>query len=259
MGNDDGFSDCRTLEAIAATLDAHEHVGAAITNYHELGSQRVYRRATESGIVDSGLPAAVRHYRSFAFVSGIVLDGPGSRALESDAVDGSEMYQIYLASALLAQGGRLLHIARICIDKDLHVPGVEVDSFRAQARTDADAFVAKPLPLVHLARTVIAGIRRGAGDEAARRVSFGVALQLYCFTFPFWSVEWRRVLPPGHARAMYRRLAPQQVLEGIEVGPMRRAALSWLHGLAGWIGALVPIAWFDSVLPRLYAFAKRGR
>ena len=259
MGNDDGLSDPEALCAIAEALECHVPVSTVITNYREVDSKKLYRRASTTGVVDSGVDGAVNHYRSFAFVSGLVLDGPAARALESTVVDGSEMYQMYLAAALLSAGGRHLHVDRVCVDKDLVVPGLEVDSFRAYARSDADAFVLRPLPLIHLARTVLAGISRGAGEQAAERVAFRVAAQLYLFTFPFWSVEWRRVLPPGHVRRLYARLAPRSVLEGLGIDGARASFLAGLHSVAGFVGTRIPVPWFDAVTPWLYALAKRSR
>ncbi len=259
MGNDDGLADPDALGAIAKAVEQHAPVATAITNYREVSSGKIYRRAVTTGVVDAGVEGAVRHYRSFAFVSGVILDGPAARAIESSIVDGSEMYQMYVAAALLAAGGRHLQIDRICVDKDLVVAGHEVDSFRVQARADADAFVARPLPLAHLARTVLAGISRGAGDAAAKRVAFRVAAQLYLFTYPFWSVEWRRVLPAAHARRLYAKLAPKQVLDGLGIDGTRRQFLSVAHALMGFIGTRIPVVWFDAATPWLYALAKRSR
>jgi len=166
---------------------------------------------------------------------------------------------MYLAAALLASGGRHLQVDRVCVDKDLVVAGLQVDSFRAHARSDADAFVARPLPLAHLARTVLAGIERGAGTQESTRVAFTVALQLYLFTFPFWSVEWRRVLPPGHVRRLYARLAPRPALEGLGIDGARKAFLEGVHSVTGFIGTRIPVSWFDAVTPWLYALAKRAR
>lgn len=131
MGNDDGLADPDVLGEIAEALRKHSQAATAITNYREVASGRLFRRASTTGIVDAGVDGAVRHYRSFAFVSGVVLDGPGARALESSEVDGSEMYQMYVAAALMSAGGGHLQIDRVCVDKDLVVPGLEVDSFRA--------------------------------------------------------------------------------------------------------------------------------
>lgn len=257
MGNDDGLVDRDALGAIADALERHAPVAAAICNYREVASGAVYPRAATTAIVGSGTDAAVRHYRSFAFVSGVVFDGPGARALDTAAVDGSEMYQMYLAAALLSAGGRLLNIDRVAVDKDLCIPGVAVDSAHAQARIDADAFVRKPLPMVHIVRTVLAGVTAGAGADAVSRVAFRIALQLYCFTFPFWSVEWRRVLTARLARTQYARLHPRYVLDGVAVGTLGRALLIAVHTLGGWFGAVVPLALFDRAMPWLYGLAKR--
>lgn len=258
MGNDDGCSDADALGDLAAAIASHQPVAAAYTNYRELPHGRVFRRAQATAVVGEGEAAAIAGYRSFAFVSGVVLDGPRARALATDQVDGSEMYQMYLVAALLAEGGRLLGVDRVCIDKDLQVPGASVESFRTAARADADAFIAKPLPMVRLADTVLLGIKAGAGAPAAARAVWPVARQLYRYTFPFWAVEWRRALPLRHALRMYFKLRPSQVLAGHRLPFPRRMQLWFDWSLRGLVGVCMPVRVFDRLQPYLYRLAKRG-
>ena len=48
------------------------------------------------------LATAVRAFRHFSFVSGVVLDGPAARKMATDKWDGSEMYQMFLGCRMIA-------------------------------------------------------------------------------------------------------------------------------------------------------------
>jgi glycosyltransferase involved in cell wall biosynthesis len=257
MGNDDGLHDEAVLADLADRIAAAGPIGAAITNYLELPGGEVFRRATSDRVVGRGPEAAAACFRSFAFVSGVVLDGEVARASATDAVDGSEMYQMYLAARVLSAGASMLHVDRICVDKDLQLPDERVESFRTVARANPSDYLDRPLTLVAIARTVAFGIETGAGREALAAVVPHLTGQLYRYTFPFWLIEWRRILPWSSALALYRRLRPAEVCRGL---PLARGVgiQLWIQYLIrGMGGLLVPLSIFERLRPWLYRWAKR--
>ena len=126
MGNDDGLSTPDALAAVHDEILRHAPVAVAITNYREVQTGHVYRRMNTTGVLGAGIAAAISSFRRYSFVSGIVFDGPTARREDSPRCDGSEMYQMYLGTRLVAAGGSLLAIDRVCVDKDLQVPGQSV-------------------------------------------------------------------------------------------------------------------------------------
>jgi len=128
MGNDDKFADRASLERIWAQLQKHNWPEVAITNYQELASGRVFRRICNTGIVGSGPEIAANNYRNFSFVSGILLDRELAHKHVTDKWDGSEMYQMFVGTRMIAAGGRLLGIAEVLVGKDIQIPGESVDS-----------------------------------------------------------------------------------------------------------------------------------
>lgn len=258
MGNDDGLHDAEVLGDLADRIAAAGPIGAAITNYRELPGGELFRRATADRLVGEGPKAAAACFRSFAFVSGVLLDGDGARAAATEAVDGSEMYQMYLAARILSSGSAMLFVDRVCVDKDLQLPDERVESFRTVARANARDYTDRPLTLVAIARTVGHGIEAGAGRAALAGVAGDLLGQLYRYTFPFWLIEWRRVLPWSSAFSLYRRLRPPEVCRGLPVGIGLSIRL-WAQFLVrGFGGLVIPLALFERLRPALYRWAKRG-
>jgi len=167
MGNDDGMSDAAVLRAVHDEVLRFCPVEVAITNYRELPSGRIYRRITKTDVLGSGPATAVSNFRNYSFVSGIILKGDLARQAATEVLDGSEMYQMYLGTRIIATGGRLLGIDRVCVDKDLQIAGQTVDSYRALPRLHPCPIVERPLPMVRLLHVVATGL--GSNDAASGR------------------------------------------------------------------------------------------
>ena len=129
LGNDDGLATRDTLAELFEDIKKFAPVSVAITNYRDSGSPHLFRRVRTTGIAGSGPATAARVFRHFSFVSGIVLHGPTARHMATGRWDGSEMYQMFLGCSMIAAGGNLLTVDRVCIDKDLQVAGESVDSY----------------------------------------------------------------------------------------------------------------------------------
>jgi hypothetical protein len=259
MGNDDGLSDAETLQAIHDEIIRFEPVCVAITNYRDLSSGEVFHRMTTAGIIGSGPVTAGSTFRSYSFLSGIILKGEEARAAASAAYDGSEMYQMYLGTRLVAAGGRLLAIDRICIDKDIQVPEQFVDSYRLRPRLRPCPVVERPLPMGRLLEVVAGGLGPCQTRTDREKNLIGVAGQLYRFTYPFWGIEYRRIQCWRYALGVYLGLRPPRLAQALQFsrGAMIRL---WLMYLASALLALsVPIRLFDAMRPILYRIAKRLR
>lgn len=105
MGNDDALSNSDSLQAIRNELVRFEPVAAAITNYRELTSGKIYRRMAKTGVLGCGPRVAVSNFRNYSFLSGVILRADAARKCATRALDGSEMYQMFLGTRLVAAGG----------------------------------------------------------------------------------------------------------------------------------------------------------
>jgi hypothetical protein len=259
MGNDDGMSDPTVLRTIHDEIVRFCPIDVAITNYRTLPSGQIYRRITKTGVVGSGPATAVSNFRNYSFVSGIILKGDLARQGATAALDGSEMYQMYLGTRMIAAGGRLLGIDRVCVDKDLQITGQTVDSLLALPRLQPCPIVERPLPMVRLLEVVAAGL--GPDDDAKRREGrlVQVAKQLYQFTYPYWGFEYRVCQSWRFAVGVYLALRPTRIANGLTFSRRDQFRLWSTYICFGLLALTIPIPVFSVFRPWLWAFAKRVR
>ena len=259
MGNDDGLVDPDVLRLIRDEIVCREPIAVAITNYREFGSGQVFQRMVGTSVLGSGPALAAATFRRYSFVSGVVLEGQAAREHATQAYDGSEMYQMYLGTRLVAAGGRLLSIDRVCVDKDLEIEGQVVDSYRRKPRFKSFPIVVRPLPMGELLRVVAGGLEPFHSGADRERNLVAVARQLYRFIYPFWGVEFRRVQSWGYSLGVLLSVRPDRLARGIALSGMSKLRL-WALYVTGTAAALaVPIGLFDRLRPRLYALAKQLR
>ena len=257
MGNDDGLSDAAVLGAVHDKILHFCPVDVAITNYREASSGRTYRRITKTGVLGSGPATAASVFRNYSFVSGIILKGDLARQAATEVLDGSEMYQMYLGTRMIAAGGRLLGIDRVCVDKDLQIAGQTVDSYRALPKLRPCPIVERPLPMVRLLHVVAAGL--GCDDAAKGREEnlIRVGEQLYRFTYPFWAIEYRVSQSWRFAVGVYLALRPTRIADGLTFSRYGQFRLWSAYLCFGLLALTIPTPVFNVFRLWLYTFAKQ--
>jgi glycosyltransferase involved in cell wall biosynthesis len=257
MGNDDELTGTDTLRVLHDELERFRPVAVAVTNYRELGSGRVDRRTAETKLLGSGPRVAARTFRGYSFLSGVVLQGDAARKAATDVCDGSEMYQMYLGTRLVAEGGYYLGINRLCINKDIQIPGQAVDSYRPHQRLRPCPIVERRLPMGRLLEVVATGLEPYHTGVDRERNLLCVATQLYRFTYPFWIIEYRRVQSWRYAVGVLLALRPTVTAKRVALSRASAFRMWLLYILGGAIALILPITLFDFLRPRLYAVAKR--
>jgi hypothetical protein len=257
MGNDDKFADRASLERIWAQLQKHNWPEVAITNYQELASGRVFRRICNTGIVGSGPEIAANNYRNFSFVSGILLDRELAHKHVTDKWDGSEMYQMFVGTRMIAAGGRLLGIAEVLVGKDIQIPGESVDSYAGKPVLKKCRIEERRLPLRQYGQVafdaVLPFIKTTDGDVFARRIYY----QLIAFTYPPWIFEYRRIQSWRYAVGIALGMRPKNLLEGINLGWKTKLYLCALYSCFTFAGLFCPMPLFEKLKTQLYTFAKQ--
>lgn len=259
LGNDDALKDAGVLERYQALLAAHPRAGAAFCNYAEFASGRVNRTARSTANRGGGVGAAVANYRNFAFVSGVVLDGDLARSLATDAYDGTEMYQIYLACHIVASGRELLAVEDVMILKDIQIAGEQVESYATNVAKEKDLLVERKMPVARLGQVVVNATQQFFAPRARDRWIRRVFWQLYLFVYGFWFVEYRRVKSWRFTAGMILGVRPSRSLSALAPGLYTRLTLGALFAAVATAGLVVPIKLFDAVRPALYLFAKRQK
>lgn len=257
LGNDDRFNSVDELQLLRAEIEAHEKVGVVITNYVEIASGHLMRRIPETANRGAGPAVAAHNFRHYSFVSGIVLHGGQARALSTSKWDGSEMYQMYLGSSIIAQGYSLLGVSRAVIAKDIQIPGEVVDSYSRKP-------VLNPCPIIErkhtfhlLAPLTTDAIRPYCTDPELATLGEKIIRQVLLYTYPFWILEFRRVQSWKYAAGICLGMRPRNSVTQSTLSRAGMLRIRLLYGLTTIAGLLAPIWIFDRLQPLLYRIAKR--
>jgi len=256
LGNDDMLATRTTLQQLGEVVQRHEFPEVIVTNYRELSTGRDFRRVSKTGLIGTGVDTAIANFRNYSFVSGVLLDRALAQKHATEKWDGSEMYQTFLATRILAGGGRLLGIKDTVVLKDIQIEGEQVDSYARRERV-AGPIKEQPLPLAQLGRVVMDALAPYISSRDNNRAARNVFRQLLLYTYPPWLVEYRRIQSWRYAAGIALGMRPRNILKGLDISWPSRMYLRLVFSLVTLAGLLFPVGLFEHLKPRLHAFAKR--
>jgi glycosyltransferase involved in cell wall biosynthesis len=260
MGNDDGLKDADSLQRIADDLQRTNWPEIALVNYEDWQSGDIIRRVTVNDFQCSGVDAALKNFRHFAFVSGLLVHRERVQALATNRWDGSEMYQMFTLCKILAHGGRALWIDRSEIRKDVRAAGEQIDSYAAKPRLSPCPIIVRESTLSKLAPLVWDAVHDAPSmtSVSASAIAMTIMRQLYSYTLPYWLVEYRKVQSFNYALGLGLALSPNRIARAMPLSAWKRAEL-WTRYSAMLVGGLlVPQRLFTAIKPFVHRLAKRA-
>jgi glycosyltransferase involved in cell wall biosynthesis len=257
LGNDDALAGPDVLKSFASTLEQNGFPEVAIANYREIATGREYRRVLTTSLVGSGPWVAANSFRNFSFVSGVILDRSRAQEFATAKWDGSEMYQMYLGTKIIAAGGRLLGIDDFAVIKDIQIPGESVDSYARKPVVKPCPIVERRLPLNLYAQVAYDAIAEHIDTQDRHGMERSIFRQVLCFTYPPWLIEYRRIQSWRYAAGVALGMRPRNIAKGLRINWMTKLYIAVLYGIVTAGGLIFPIRLFEYLKPRLHAFAKR--
>ena len=258
FGNDDMLASNEGLAFMHERIVKNNFPAAVITNFAIIATGANDRRIRASGILGAGVPAAIAHFRNYNFVSGICLDRESVQRLETDKWDGSEMYQMFLGTRLLAEGGKLLGIEEAVVAKDILIPGEVSEGHYAKKPKVRDFWIkARPMPLTLYAQVACDAVLPCVEENQRQATIRSVFKRVLLFTYPPWLPEYRRVQSWKFAAGIALGMSPRRIIGPLAVSGGTRLYIVLLYLLVTLAGLLVPVALFDRLRSSLYSVAKR--
>jgi Glycosyl transferase family 2 len=257
LGNDDALADKDVLDNYHAALAPRPDVAVATCNFVDVQTGAVVRRVRQTQVLPGTPATAVRIYRNFSFVGGVVLDRELAQREATDRWDGAEMYQTYLATRIIAQGHPVLCLDDAFILMGVQVAGERVDSVYRLARVDPCPIVERRLTLTDMGRLVADALSAGAPNDAWQAHVEWAMAQLYLFPYVYWLFTYRRIQSWKYAAGICLGMRPRNVLEGVALSPIRRVRVTLAYLLASMCGLFLPVAWFEASTGSLRRLAKR--
>ncbi len=256
FGNDDCLKDEHTLQQMHDLLSQQDDIGVLIGNFEDWRTGEVTRRIRRETVYEGAPATGATHYRNLAFVSGIVVRTDAAQAIATDRWDGSEMYQMFVFCRVMASGLKLCETEASLVRKDMAGTDDFVDSYAKRERLSPCPIVERTPPFTRIGRVVADAISPYQSPDSARGERELIFRQLYCFTYPFWIFEYRRVQSWRYALGITLGIRPRNVVAEVDVGWWRRQWLRLLWFGVCTLGLLIPIALFDRLRSALYSLSR---
>lgn len=253
LGNDDALPLSSTLSTIAKTLTKMCKPEIVVGNYFPYGHPtEIVRRCTSTGIVGKGPEAALKSYRLFSFVAGILLRRDAFHAHNTDSYDGSVYVQMYLGARIIASGGTLATLDEVVVAKDVTIGGEKANSYLDFLKRENTRIIPQMGGLDQVGRVVCDAILPFV--PIAKRADFLVRVyrQLLTFSYAHWLYQYRK-------DGVY--LASVNLALGCSPGRLLRfRKTSWLTRARIWIvylpvtllGLLTPVGLLQLIKMRLF-------
>jgi len=254
IGNDDALVGADTLEQLQKDIERLGPAGVVITDYEDYRTGEKANRIRETQNYGSGPEVAANHFRNFSFVGGVLLDREIAHDVATNAWDGSEMYQTYVGSRIIASGRNLLELERRTVRQSIHIPGEDVDSYAE--RDDDRRIKERRLPLSQLARVVSDAISPFTTASQQRHLNTRILTQLIVFTYAYWLFEYRRTLSWQYAFGVGIGMRPSLLAKGMSLSSSQSAWVYTLYAAVTVAGLTLPISAFRSLKDTLYRIAK---
>ncbi len=193
LGNDDALPAKDTVSRLAGVLTQLNRPDVAFTNFHLCESpHEVQRRAKTTAVLGSGPEVALKTFRCFSFVGGLVMKREIFAKHNVSKYDGSVYVQIYLAARTIASGGTVASIAESLVAKDVTFPGEEVNSYLDTLKQNNRTLHAELGGLDQVGVVGCDAILPYAGENSRQSYIFKIYAQLLTFTYPYWLFTYRR-------------------------------------------------------------------
>lgn len=256
LGNDDALAGPTVLQDLETALRSLDLPDVAVTNFTDWESGQVVRRALSTQVVGTGYDAAIRYYRSFSFVSGLIYDRARALEHETDRWDRSIYYQIFVGTRLVADRGRLAMIDLVAVRKDVQIDGHGVPNYKTKVRDAQWSFDERSTGVASVLRVTWDGVKPyvPAGDRS--KVVRRIIGQAYLTLHPFWILEYRRIANWSFGVGVARGLWPGQLLKEYDLALLDRLYLWVLYLCVTLIALIMPISLFNSLKSRLAHFVR---
>jgi len=256
LGNDDTLSDPGALKRLVIFLKENNLPDVGFCNSADyLNPDDIKYRAHSSKVIGSGMEVALRYYSSFSFVAGIIYKKESFDAVNTDRFDGSIYTQIYLATLIIAKGGKLFTYAEPLVHSDIRINNHIANSYRDVLPKKWEEFKEMSGGLPSYANVVFHALN-DAQPGNANNNNYKIIKRIYLYTYPYWLIDYRKNKARVAALGLRKGLKLKSFKNLEELTKIQKLKLSSMHLMSSIVGLGFPIWLFELLKARLHKIAK---
>lgn len=254
LGNDDQLASNGVLQDVADALKELKFPACSFTSYFDCERDYVVERTLRTADLGTGSNVMIKHFRNFAFMSGLIFN----RRLIQEALDGapvSSIYlQIFLAARLVSNGGHLASIALRSVDKSISLRGTHAADWANRIRQPGE--VKRRMTYDDIAVVTSEGLT--SVRPVPQQTYFAVLQELITYSIPDALVAYRAAAGRRLAFRFGLAARPSKVVR--RPLAVRYQLMLWATSVAALTLVLVaPIRWLERTKPRVAEWLRARR
>jgi hypothetical protein len=249
LGNDDSLNPEYDIQALADLLKANDFPEIGYTNFIVAGLPEVHLRARRTGVIGSGAQLALETFLAFSYVAGIIIKTKTFKEYNTAQFDGSIYVQMYLATAIVADGGRMFTIVEPAVIKDITTEtNAHRTSYLDRIPRKWKDYQILDGGLHSVIEVVVAGFSR-AKALSQRRI-YDIFKRIYTRTYPYWVVNYRRNQALPAALGLVHGLSPRRGSCYHQLSHINRLRIYFWYSIFSIAALLTPYRIFDLIARR---------
>jgi glycosyltransferase involved in cell wall biosynthesis len=261
LGNDDCLTEASTLKKIHENLSVLNFPSVAFTSYADYITNKITWRGQSTKILGYGPAAALKVFRCFSFVSGLIFEGSLAKKYNIKKWDGSIYYQFYLGCKIISEGYKVGSIRDSAVYINTTVNGKKVDT--ACKRSIKFSFAKRNGGFLSIICVVIDTICPYFSNLQKSSVAKKIIIEIYSISYGHGLIHYRVNYGWSYAVGVARMMRPGIIFSEIGVDKVKygsnifsinkfdRIKLLALYIIISIIGLLIPVKLYNICSPRL--------
>lgn len=256
LGNDDSLTFVNSVERLVQFLQINNFPEIGFCNYvEEVNQNSIIKRASQTKVFEGTPETAIKFYKSFSFVAGIIFKRQTFLSVNTSKFDGSIYAQVYLAMKTILSGNRFFTIEDPLVLKDITIPGRQVNSYRDSLIRSWRDYKVVDGGLLSFTNVAVSAMT-DAGFTGMK-YPYRIIKDIYRFTLPYWILDYRKNNAFVNAVGIFRGLQPSFFSSFSNLNAMERFKLKSYYYFMSLIAFAVPVPVYKQLQHSIYALFKK--
>lgn len=254
LGNDDTIPEKDSIRQLVLFLEANNRPEIGFCNYVEdADHSKIIERAADTRVIGSGEEVALKYYRSFSYVAGLIFRKDVFDKVNTSKADGSVFVQMYFAAKIISSGGRFFTYKAPLVLKDIRIDGSMANSYRDTLMKKWSDFK----PIDGGLKQVIWAVTEGFKDAGMKDPSYIVVKDIYRYSYTYWLLDYRSNKSFVGAVAMMSGLKPSGITQLKSLNWWQNLKIRCYYAFSSLLGLFVPVGLFNRFKVRIHKLIKK--
>jgi glycosyltransferase involved in cell wall biosynthesis len=256
LGNDDTLNQPNDIQFLVDFLKENNYpeVGFCNSSFFD-APENTMERASKTQVIGSGTAVAIKYFRSFSFVAGIILKKSCFEEVNTPRFDGSIYVQIYLCTTLVARGYRLFTIKEPLVLQNITIENMVVNSYLDTLQKKWKDYKVVDAGLPQVIHVAIHAFKDAGHSE--KDFAYIIFRGIYSITYPFWILDYKRHGALVAAVGLMNGMKPYNVKDFNVLGFTQKAIILFLYYFSTISAFVFPTSLFEKIKYHLYRLIKK--